>query len=59
MDDESSFKAKQEKNGSIDWKGKYIINTYDKEGVINLDNYPKLARYLNSNKETLSKRHVA
>lgn len=49
-----------ELNGnSIAWRKKYLINTYDDNGVVNLDDYPKLARYLNSHKEELCKRHVA
>lgn len=49
-----------ELNGnSIAWRKKYLVNTYDENGVINLDDYPKLARYLNSHKEELCKRHVA
>jgi len=38
---------------------KYLINTYDKNGVICLDNFPKLQRYLKTHKEELSLRHIA
>ena len=41
------------------WRGKYLINTYDNNGLVNLGNYPKLENYLNSHKELLSSRHVA
>ncbi|ODS22874.1 hypothetical protein AB835_11780 [Candidatus Endobugula sertula] len=51
--------ANELKNGSITWKNKFIVNTYDDNGVIDLDNYPKLSTYLNSHKEELCKRHVA
>jgi len=51
--------ANELKTGSIQWQGKYLINTYDGNGVISLENYPKLAIYLNSHKEALSNRHVA
>ncbi len=51
--------ANELKTGSIEWRGKYLINTYDENGVIALKNYPKLASYLNENKEALSNRHVA
>jgi len=47
------------KNGTIQWRGRYLVNTYDEYGVVNLDDYPKLANYLNSHKELLCKRHVA
>ena len=47
------------KKGKIDWQGKYIINTYDDNGVIRLDDFPKLKSYLDKHKEDLQKRHVA
>ncbi|MGH1461982.1 MAG: Eco57I restriction-modification methylase domain-containing protein [Neptuniibacter sp.] len=51
--------ASELKGGSIDWRGKYLINTYDENGVIDLEAYPKLSNYLYSNKELLCRRHVA
>lgn len=51
--------ANELKSGSITWKNKFIVNTYDDNGVIDLDRYPKLSAYLNSHKEELCKRHVA
>lgn len=51
--------ASELKSGSISWQRNYIINTYDINGVIDLENYPKLSKYLNLHKEALSKRHVA
>ncbi len=51
--------ANELKGGSIAWHGKYLINTYDDNGVVNLSDYPKLANYLNSHKDALCKRHVA
>lgn len=47
------------KGGSIAWQNRYLINTYDENGVINLENFPKLSNYLMSWKDELSKRHVA
>ena len=41
------------------WREKYLINTYDENGVINLDDYPKLSGYLHSHQEELCKRYVA
>ena len=37
----------------------FIINTYDSDGVINLEHYPKLQEYLEQNSEILKSRHVA
>lgn len=51
--------AKELKTGEIQWQGKYLINTYDEEGVISLHEYPKLQSYLNKHKDLLCKRHVA
>ncbi len=47
------------RKGKIDWQGKYIINTYDENGVIQLEEFPKLKSYLVKHKEILQKRHVA
>lgn len=39
---------------------RFVINTYhEKGGVIDLADFPRLARYLEANKEALAKRHVA
>lgn len=51
--------AHELKTGKIDWSGKYIVNTYDDSGVVDLSEYPKLESYLNGHKDSLSKRHVA
>lgn len=51
--------ASELKSGIIQWQGKYLINTYDKNGLINLDEYPRLAKYLNRHKEQLCNRHIA
>lgn len=51
--------ASELKSGKITWGGRYIINTYDENGVVSLDDYPMLSRYLNLHKNELSKRHVA
>ena len=45
--------ANELKAGSIQWRGKYLVNTYDENGVVSLDDYPKLASYLNSHKDEL------
>lgn len=51
--------ASEVRKGSIKWSGKYIVNTYDTHGLINLEDFPKLSKYLNEHREQLSKRHVA
>ena len=51
--------ANELKQGEIRWQGKYLVNTYDRNGVIHLDAYPRLADYLESHKDRLCRRHVA
>lgn len=51
--------ARELRKGSIKWSGQYIINTYDNHGLIDLNDFPKLSKYLNTHREQLSKRHVA
>ncbi|MBD3667123.1 MAG: Eco57I restriction-modification methylase domain-containing protein [Kangiella sp.] len=51
--------ANELKNGSINWRGRYLINTYDENGLIELDDYPLMASYLREHHEELSKRHTA
>ncbi len=54
-----SITARDLRSGNIKWSGTYIVNTYDRNGVVNLNQYPKLAKYLEDHKEKLSGRHVA
>lgn len=51
--------AKELRGDTIKWGGRYIINTYDDDGVVNLDRYPKLKKYFEGYREVLSTRHVA
>ncbi len=47
-------------NGCIGNGRRFVINTYVQQGgVVDLAKFPRLARYLNGHKATLSKRHVA
>lgn len=47
------------KHGKISSTESYIINTYEDNGLIELEKYPLLNAYLLSNKEVLKKRHIA
>lgn len=38
---------------------RYVINTYEDKGIVTLDKYPRLKRYLEQHAEALKKRHVA
>ena len=51
--------ARDIREGEVTKSEKYLINTYDDLGVINLDDYPKLKLYLEIHKEALINRHIA
>lgn len=52
--------VKDTTSGKIDWDGSYLVNPWDSQGrLVDLDFYPKLARYFNRHREVLSKRYVA
>lgn len=51
--------AKDIRTGAIVEGGQFLINTYDEDGVVDLDDYPKLKKYLTKHKDALSSRHVA
>jgi hypothetical protein len=46
-------------NGQVRNARRFVLNTYEEKGVISLENYPRLKRYLETNSEKLKKRHVA
>lgn len=46
-------------NGQVRNARRFVINTYEEKGVISLEAYPRLKRYLEANAEKLKKRHVA
>jgi hypothetical protein len=46
--------------GCVQWQGKGVINPFADTGkLVNLDDYPKLAGYLEARKDQIAKRHVA
>lgn len=51
--------ASEIRHGQLCAEGRFIINTYDEAGVIELNGYPKLEKYLNQHKAILCERHVA
>jgi hypothetical protein len=47
-------------NGSINWKGKYVLNPFNEDGsLLDLSTHPKLAAYLEIHKERIMARNVA
>lgn len=43
----------------VSWSGNYLINPWDRNGLVDLGEHPKLARYLKSHEILLRSRHVA
>jgi hypothetical protein len=47
-------------NGTVDWRGYGVINPFaDAGGLVKLDDYPRLKRYLEARKEEIAARHCA
>lgn len=51
--------ASEIRDGKINWNGKYIINTYGRDGVAPINEFPMLSAYLHKYEDDLRKRHVA
>ncbi|MFP5262017.1 MAG: Eco57I restriction-modification methylase domain-containing protein [Blastocatellia bacterium] len=47
------------KTGTLNWSGFYLINPWNDEGLVSLDQYPKLKRYYETNEQRLRGRNVA
>lgn len=46
--------------GIVEWRGYGVVNPFsDDGGLVNLDEYPRLRRYLEERKEQIAGRHVA
>lgn len=47
-------------SGHIEWRGYGVINPFqDEGGLVDLEKYPRLRRYLETHKEVISNRHCA
>lgn len=47
------------KSGKVDWSGHYLVNPWNETGLIDLDDYPRLARCLEPSRKQLEDRHTA
>lgn len=45
--------------GDVAWAGGYLVNPWDGDGLVDLDRYPRLQRYLRANAGQLRGRHTA
>ena len=47
-------------NGTVEWRGFGVINPFaDGGGLVDLDDYPRLKRYLEERKDVIERRHCA
>lgn len=47
-------------NGTVEWRGFGVINPFaDSGGLVDLDHYPRLKRYLEARKDVIARRHCA
>ncbi len=51
--------ARDTSSGSMKWSGHYLINPWAQKGLVNLDDYPRMQRYLGKHAEALKRRHTA
>lgn len=45
--------------GKLEWSGHYLIDPWDRDGLVSLDNYPRLRAYFEKHAQALKKRHTA
>jgi adenine-specific DNA-methyltransferase len=46
-------------SGEMKWSGHYLISPWDGNGLVNLQDYPRLSHYFHANSAALRRRHVA
>lgn len=53
------LQASDTTTGTVHWSGTYLVNPWDRQGLVDLDRYPRLTAYLNEHGVRLRARHVA
>jgi adenine-specific DNA-methyltransferase len=46
-------------SGRVEWSGRFLVNPWDPDGLVNLEDWPRLANYLAQHRGQLSERHTA
>lgn len=46
-------------SGEVQWSGKYLVNPWNADGLVALEEWPRLSDYLSQHRELLAKRHTA
>jgi hypothetical protein len=47
------------KNGKVEWSGHYLVNPWNESGLVDLADYPRMARHLEPYRSQLEGRHTA
>lgn len=51
--------ARQLRGGSIDWSPTWLVNPWDEDGLVDLEDWPRLAEYLGQHHERVAGRNIA
>lgn len=51
--------ARDVSSGKVEWSGKYLVNPWDSDGLVDIANWPGAAAYLGRYRDNLAKRHTA
>lgn len=51
--------AKDIASGTMDWSGHYLVDPWNDDGLVLLENYPRLHAYLKEHEAALKRRHTA
>jgi adenine-specific DNA-methyltransferase len=51
--------ARNTTGGTVSWSGSYLVNPWSDGHLVDLDDYPRLRKYLAAHKVTIRARHVA
>ncbi len=51
--------ARDISGGKLEWSGNYLVDPWDRNGLVDLKKYPKLSAYLNLHSDALKRRHTA
>jgi hypothetical protein len=51
--------ARDISSGAVAWSGMFLVNPWNGDGLIDLDDWPGTARYLGQHKSALAQRHTA
>lgn len=53
------LRSQDTRSGNAQWTGSYLVNPWDNDGLVDLDEFPRLRAHLESRREVLLRRYVA